>query len=73
MAEPLLPVCLFPLLLQLLPQVHGVILVVHEQLGHFHCCQGQRLVNEDLNPEVRDGVLQDQVDPVLVPLFVTLQ
>ena len=75
MAEPLLPVCLLPVLLQLLPQVprHGVDLVVHEQLGHLHRRQGQRLVDEDLDPEVRDGVLQAQVEPVLVPALVSLQ
>ena len=75
MAEPLLPVRPLPVLLQLLPQVplHGVDLVAHEELGHLHRRQGQRLVDEDLEPEVRDGVLQAQVEPVLVPALVSLQ
>ena len=50
--EPILPVGLLPLLLQLLPQIHRVDLIVYEQLGHFHRCQGQRLIDEDLYPEV---------------------
>ena len=75
MAEPLLPVGLLPVLLELLPQVphHGVDLVVHEQLGHLHRRQGQRLVDEDLEPEVRNCALQAQVDSVLVPALVSLQ